>query len=74
MHKGLICTCGKKSVEINSTNIGETSRLTGFLPVFSHASSVIWLCDECYKKAQTLALAILEIVKDEYLYFPSLLK
>lgn len=70
----LTCTCGKESVEaLPGTTMGDISTQTNFRPVNSYTGDTIWLCSDCYKRANELALAILKIVKDEYLYFPNLL-
>ena len=72
--KTLTCTCGKISSEYKEGSLGDIKAQTAFVPILTHTSEVRWLCSDCYAKAHELALAILEIVPDEHLYFPNLLK
>jgi len=75
METRLTCTCGKESVEVNSSGItvGDISSRTKFIPILSYTGEVTWLCRDCYMRVHALSLEILKIVRDENLYFPSLL-
>ena len=72
--KTLTCTCGKISSSFDTNNVGEIRTQTAFFPLFSNTGGLNWLCGDCYEKVHQLALAIHEIVKDEFLHFGSLLK
>lgn len=71
----LVCTCSKKSKEIQqASNVGETAKQTGFVPLITHEGSFVWLCGTCFDAAHELAIKIQNIVKNRHLYFPGLLK
>jgi len=73
----IFCSCGKKAevnTKMNTLNIGKASSQTGFRSIFTDEGKIIWLCDDCFLRAHKLAIEILKIVKNEYFYFPDLLK
>ena len=73
--KILTCTCGKKSSELNGNeSVGQERDKTGFGFVPTFEGEIIWLCPDCYSKAHALALEIQKIVKNEMLYFATLLE
>lgn len=69
------CPCGTASKEIKKTNsVGDIVKKTGFAVVLTHVGIMIYLCPKCNKRAKGVAKELLNIVGNEHLYFPSLVK
>lgn len=69
------CPCGTVSREIKKTNsVGDIVGKTGFVSVLTHVGIIIYLCPKCDKKAGRLAKELLAVVRNEHLYFSSLVK
>ncbi len=73
--KTLTCKCGKKSQEFDKANtVQDMADKSNFAPVASFTCRTNWLCGDCYDKAHKLAIELHSIVKDEDIYFSSLLE
>lgn len=58
----------------SGASVGTIVKNTGYSPVMSHAGDLHYLCVTCALKVKNLAKQINDIVKDENLYFPNLLR
>ncbi len=78
MKKGLTktihCTCGNSSRIPASGAVGAEMEMSGFHPIMTHTGNFVWLCPDCYRIVHADAVNIMRIVKDDHLYFPSLLR
>lgn len=74
MKKVLTCTCGKKSTEVENTVVVHQASIdTGFGYIFTLDHDLIWLCPDCYAKAQELARALYELLKTPIPYIATLM-
>lgn len=77
MSNSVKCPCGKTfelSDDVHRGMLWEARVQSGFIPVLTHEMKTIWLCPYCYDKAHAAALVIMDVVKDDSLYFPNLLR
>ena len=75
----IMCPCGevgkwRGKPFRNTGSVGEATKKTGFTFMMIYGGDSLWLCPECADKVQKLAQGILEIVKNDGIYFPHLLK
>lgn len=71
----ITCPCGKDAVltKDNCFNIVDAELETGFHYIKDWNGGNMWLCNDCFYKAQTFAKKLLAITKNEYIYFSDLL-
>ena len=69
------CNCGKTAcVEHNgSLNIGDVSRDTNFFYVILNDGDCAWLCTDCFKKAQEIAVTLYNLIGKGHIHFPQFL-
>ena len=72
----LMCTgCEGSSTFTKTSNVGVMAKNAGnWHPIFTHDTDLVWLCPVCFEICVVHAEAILRYVKDEQIYFPSLLR
>ena len=68
--------CGASVDMPPGVSVGAQHRQTGFIPLFTHTGSILWVCPTCHGKVHQLAIGIAAILGEgaRHIYFPSLLK
>lgn len=74
----LKCPCGKvfksKKTVGSSYSVGDVRKESGWYPVFISDGGLQWLCPGCAHRVEILATEIRDIIDDENIYFPGLLR
>lgn len=70
------CDCCNKETKYKGylSDLGEFVKQTGWHIVINHDTKAYRICPECYDKLSSHAKAIMDIIHDEYIFFPSLLR
>jgi len=65
------CKCGKKSKTFKKKldSISDRESKSGFKLILNGCCDPLWMCPECYEKAQKLAIQLYEVVGRKAVFF-----